>query len=491
LSDRTFTAGIWTISGRLLAKSLDFVVLIILARLLSPADFGLVAMAMTAVTIAEAVLELPLTQVLIQLPDPTKPMFDTAFTLSLLRGAVIGLILAALSLPISWLYGEPRLPTLICALSLAPILRGSQSPRLVVFLKRMDFRRDFAINLVGKIAAILISTLIAFETGSYWAIAAGTIVTPLTMNVLSYCFAPYSPRFELSEWPRFKKTVSWNSVSQFMTAVNWQMDRILLGRFVSEAAFGKFAIASDLVGIPFQSLVVPITAPFLPAFASRVGSVSIGAAYRKASNAVFSIAAPVFLSMSLLAEPLIRLVLGEYWLEAVPFLRWLSLIALIVLPVSPMTSLALAMDHARMIAVRTAIELVLKVPITLVAILGFGVMGAIVSRGILAVVVLIVSIGVVKKLAGVSIWGQLTALWRTTVALGAMALCLALFDPTSTAHLNSLQLGLSLAAATFVSGVAYIAVLFGLWRTCGSPAGVEETTVRTFKSFMGRIQRAA
>lgn len=488
LSDRTFTAATWTVSARLLARSLDFVILITLARLLSPADFGLVALAMTGVTIAEAVLELPLFQVLIRVPEPTKPMFDTAFTLSMIRGAAIALILGALSLPISWLYQEPRLPALICALSLAPILRGSQSPRMVAFLKRMDFRPDFAMNVVGKLTAMIVSTLIAIKTGSYWAIAVGTIITPLAMNVLSYCFAPYSPRFKFSEWPLFAKTVSWNSASQLMVAISWQLDRILLGRFVPEATFGRFALASDLTGIPIQALVVPITGPLLAAFTPLAGSVSLGDAYRKASNAVVVIASPALLAMSFLAEPAIRLVLGEHWLEAAPFLQWLSLIGLIVLPVSPMPSLALAMDHARMVTVRTAVELVVKIPVTLFAIFAYGVMGAIVARAILAVVVLVVSMSVVRGLAGVSITKQLTTLWRTVVALGAMAICLALLTPTSEANLSPVELGLSLAAVVFVAGVIYLAVLFGLWRACGNPAGIEQTAVRTLQSFTARLR---
>jgi O-antigen/teichoic acid export membrane protein len=445
-----------------------------------------VALAMTAVVIAEAVLELPLTQVLIRIPDPTKPMFDTAFTLSILRGAAIALLLAALSWPISQLYSEPRLPALICGLSLAPILRGTLSPRLVLFLKQMDFRRDFAMNVIGKVVAMIISTAIAFETGSYWAIAVGTIVTPLAMNVLSYYFAPYSPRLKLSEWPIFAKMVSWNSVSQFMAAINWQIDRILLGRFVPEATFGQFALASDLSGIPLQALVVPMTGPLLAAFTPRVGSDSLGEAYCKASNAVVLIASPVLLTMSLLAQPVIRFALGEHWIEAAPLLRWLSLVTLIVLPASPMTSLAMAMDQARMVAVRTAVEFVVKIPVMLIAVLTYEVMGAIVARAILAGVVLSVSMNVVRRLTGASFTDQLMALWRTIVALVAMAICLKLMNPILSETSNPIQLGLSIVVGVFFAGLVYIAVLFGLWRASGRPAGIEQTVFRTFKLFAAR-----
>lgn len=86
VSQRTATASIWTISGKFLARLLDFVSLLVLARLLSPADFGLVAIATSVLVIVEAILDLPLTQALVRQPSPSDSMFATAFTLSVLRG---------------------------------------------------------------------------------------------------------------------------------------------------------------------------------------------------------------------------------------------------------------------------------------------------------------------------------------------------------------------------------------------------------------------
>ena len=88
-----------------------------------------------------------------QRPPPV--LFDTAFTLSLLRGIVFAFILISISFPLAKFYGEDRLIPLICALSAFPIFRGMISPNLVIFLKRLDFRREFVLDTAGKFFGFL------------------------------------------------------------------------------------------------------------------------------------------------------------------------------------------------------------------------------------------------------------------------------------------------------------------------------------------------
>lgn len=143
-------ASIWTISGKFLARLLDFVSLLVLARLLSPADFGLVAIATSVLVIIESILDLPLTQALMRQPSPSEEMFATAFTLSLLRGLAISLLMMIISWPMAVIYDDSRLFALVAVLSIAPAMRGMISPRMVIFMQRFDFRREFALDLITK-----------------------------------------------------------------------------------------------------------------------------------------------------------------------------------------------------------------------------------------------------------------------------------------------------------------------------------------------------
>ncbi|WP_118137351.1 oligosaccharide flippase family protein [Oceanicella sp. SM1341] len=490
LSDRTAGAGIWLVAGKLASKAIDFLILLLLARLLGPEDFGLVAMALTVVLIVEAVLELPLMQALVRVPEPSVAMFDTALTLGLLRGLVIAGLLGALAWPVAAFYQEPRLAPLLVVLGLGPVMRGMMSPRMVLFMQRLDFRREAALDITGKTVSLLVAGGIALATGSYWAIAAGTVTTPVVTTSLSYVMAPHRPRPTLSEWPRFADMVGWNSLYQLFSAINWQMDKLMLGRFLAPGLFGRFSLANDLATIPYQAILMPLLRPLMAGFAPLAQSPeALGAAYCKAANAVVFVTGPLLLGLALLAEPAVRIALGPQWLEVAPMLTWLALCGLMPLPVRPMQSLAMVLDRTRYTTLQIGLEFAFKLPATLLGILWFGIWGAIVARGLANLVVIAVSALIVRRLIGLSLTAQARAVWRPSAALLPMAAVLLAGAP----WLGGMPAGAGLLAAGALLGGAamamFLAADLALWRLTGRPGGIEAVVVARASRILSRLLR--
>ncbi|QDL94736.1 lipopolysaccharide biosynthesis protein (plasmid) [Paroceanicella profunda] len=490
LSERTAGAGIWLVAGKLASKAIDFLLLLILARLLGPQDFGLVAMALTVVLIVEAVLELPLMQSLVRVTDPSVAMFDTALTLGLLRGLVIAALLGALAWPVAALYQEPRLTALLLVLGLGPVMRGMMSPRMVLFMQRLDFRREAALDITGKTLALLVAAGLALGTGSYWAIAAGTVTTPVVTSSLSYVLAPHRPRLTLSEWHRFADMVGWNSLYQLFSAINWQMDKLMLGRFLEPGLFGRFSLANDLATIPYQAILVPLLRPLMAGFAPLAHAPeALGAAYCKASNAVVFVTGPLLLGLALMAGPAVRLALGPQWIEVAPMLTWLALCGLMPLPVRPMQSLAMVLDRTRYTTLQIVLEFAFKLPATLLGILWFGIWGAIVARALANLVVIVVSGLIVRRLIGLSLGRQAAAVWRPAAALVPMAGVLLAGGP----WLAGIPVGVGLVAAcALLAGAAmlvFLAVTLGLWRVFGRPGGIEAVVVARAARLPARVLR--
>ncbi|MGZ2485066.1 O-antigen/teichoic acid export membrane protein [Rhizobium pisi] len=345
VSQRTATASIWTISGKFLARLLDFISLLVLARLLSPADFGLVAIATSVLVIVEAVLDLPLTQALMRQPSPSDEMFATAFTLSLLRGAAIGLLMIVIAWPMALIYHDTRLFALVAVLSIAPAMRSMISPRMVLFMQRFDFKREFALDLITKGSTLLLGVGVAVTTGSYWGLAIGAVAGPTAAMITSYVFAPMRPAFSLSEWKHFQDMISWNTVSQVLSSINWQLDRLLLPRFSGLSTFGAFSVADNIAGIPYQTFVGPLLRPLMAAFSVVEDRRNLVAAYLKATNAITFVAAPVLIALAFLAEPTVRLLVGEKWASAAPILQWLCLVSLLGLPTNMMPPLGHGLEQ--------------------------------------------------------------------------------------------------------------------------------------------------
>lgn len=483
-------AGIWSVGGRLAGRAIDLCSLLVLAQLLTPADFGLVAMAMSVVMLVEAVLEMPMAQPILRVEAPGDDVYDTAFTLGLLRAIAIGALVPALATPVAAFFQEPRLPPLLCALALAPMLRGSLNPRMIDFLRRYDLRREFAIDLVSKAAAFCAVTALAFATRSYWAIAAGTIVGPLVMNVMSYAFVPHRPRLSLARWRDFADVLGWNSAGQLIAAANLQMDRILLGRALPVDVLGRYSLAADLAGISHQGVVTPLQRPLIPAFSQAAGPARRGELWCKASNAILFLVGPVLIGMALLSAPLVRALLGPQWDAAAPYLFWLALAALPGLPGAALVTLAVASRQAHVPALRLLAEFAIRLPATVLGVAWYGVLGAIAARGVSALAMACFTVFAVRRLTRTPVRAQLAALWRSLAGLAAMAGALWLLGPEPPAAetggagrlLLALETGLILAAGAGV----HLGAAFLLWRLCGRPAGIEALLAARLAALRGR-----
>ena len=226
LGHKTAFSGVLMVAARLISRVIDLGTMLILARLLSPSDFGLVAIAMTVVTIIEAAFELPLSQALVRLPEIKESYYNTAFTLSLLRGVLLCAVISLIAVPFANFYNHPGLVPLILSLSIAPAARGLLNPRMAEFAKNMNFKYEFWFELIGKSVAFVVGITAALLTHSYWSIAFCTITAPVIIALQSYYLVPFRPKLTLVDWQQFVEFLGWISLSQIVLAINWQFDQL-------------------------------------------------------------------------------------------------------------------------------------------------------------------------------------------------------------------------------------------------------------------------
>ena len=491
LSHQVAAAGSLAVLGKFAARLIDLALLAALSRLLTPADFGLVALAMTAVLISESITQTPFGQITLGVADPQASHFDTTFTLSALRGAVLAALLAVAAWGMARVYHDARLQPLVTTLSLAPILRGLYNPRMIIFARVMDFRRDVALELAGKAVAFLVSGALALATRSYWAIAAATIATPLTSTALSYVLAPYRPRFSLAHWRLYRGFLSWNTLAQLARALSWQADRLILGRFLPRAQLGGYAMASDLSGVALQAVATPLEGPVYAAYAAhRRAGADLAEAHLKAANATLALVGPALVGLSMLAAPLVALLLGPKWTETAALLGWLPLAYLANLPVFHLGGLAIILDRQRIHAERVLIEAALLLPAMAAGAMIAGVWGVVAARLGASVVMLIVGFALVRRLIGVSVVRQFAALRRSLAALLVLAAALGGLSP-AISYAGTPALAASTFGVGLVGAGAYVATLFALWVAEGRPPGVERLAAERLAARLRRRERRA
>ncbi|HEY4254497.1 MAG TPA: lipopolysaccharide biosynthesis protein [Roseomonas sp.] len=474
-STRVAIASAWLVIGRFLARGFDLASLFVLGRLLGPSEFGVIATAMTLIYIVEAICELPVSQVLVRTPDLTPRLLDTAFTLSLLRGVFLALVIVALAFPFATFADDPHLVSLICVLGLAPAVRGLASPRLVIFARAIDFRREFLLDVAARFGTFIVSLIVALETHSYWALAAGTVTAPVVTMIISYVMAPYRPRLTLVEWRIFVNLLGWNTISQIFVAISWQIDRFILGGYAARADFGRFAVANDIAAMPYQTLVYPLIRPLVAGFSTVADDIGrLRAAYLKCCQAIALLGAPVFVGIAVLSDQIVHVALGAAWSDAGPLLAYFALSSVIPLLKIPFGSLVITINRAVYLVWAGISILVIKTAVVVVAFWYYGLYGVAVGRIIFEALGTFFSMYLMYRLVGLGIMQQLRAGARPFLCAALMGLCLWPITRSMPVEPVNSTLLLSMAGIVVLGAVIYTGSAALLWRLGGRPSGVEE-----------------
>lgn len=488
---RTARNGCVLIAARLSTRLIDLAAIFILARVLVPSDFGLVAIAASVVTILETALELPIYQILVRLPEQRKSHFDTAFTLSALRGLLLSLVAIGLAVPVSVLYDDARLVPLVCCFGMGPVFRSLSSPRLAQYHKDLNFSRDVIIDISSKVVSFMVSVGVAINTDSYWAIPIGAVGCTASIAGISYILAPFRPSMSLSEMSVFLHFMKFSSASQLISAVNWQSERLILGKLQSPANVGLFTTANDIAVIMLNSVFVPIGAPLLAAFSHQISDrAKFRHSYAMTANTTAMIGLPILVGQALVADLLIRIVLGEKFLGSVWLFQWLSISLIPTVFVVPSSAALIAVDEMHLLVRRHGIEFCIKLPILIVGFVQFGFPGLIAARLVSELVTNVYLAFAIQKILGLSIFGQLFGAWRSIVSAAAMAAAIlplryGVMERTDVASAVS-----ELIAVVALAAGVYIGLSLVLWTVSGRPKGAESVTLNVLRKFYESVARS-
>ncbi|MDP3405220.1 MAG: lipopolysaccharide biosynthesis protein [Brevundimonas sp.] len=460
---------------QLLVKSFDMIAVVLIARVLAPAEFGLVILASSVLLVANSLTELPVIDVLVQRSKLEARDIDSAFTLTVMRGLLIALVLVLVSGPLAVLLNDPRLELIIKVLAIAPFAQGLASPAMVHHLRAVNYAPMAQTQLFGKVVSFVAMVTVVWFTRSYWALVAGLVAAPVISALSTHFLAPYRPRFDTSGFKKILHFASWVTLSRIVFTLNQQADRFFVGLILGKAPLGQYAMGGDIAALATYTIASAVMQPLFAGFARmKDDRPRLINAYLKGQQILVTLIAPIGFGLGAIALPLITLLLGETWRPAVTVIWWLApAIALQMLAV-PVQSLAMATGRPHILVFREVLALVLRLPLTLLAAWMFGLAAAAATRSLSGVIIVLINLGIAGRVLDLSLFRQLLNCHRSLIAAVVMAgvLLLAQFltPPIANFWLRWLELGglVLLGAATYGS------VVFGLWVIQKRPTGAEE-----------------
>lgn len=325
-----FQGALFSIAMRWTDRLIGLVSTLILARLLAPEDFGIIAMASLVIGLVGVLLDLGVNVALIQNPQATQAHYDTAWTLRILQSAVTAALIF-LGAPLAGEYfSDARVVPVMQALSGSIVVAGLENVGVVQFQKDMQFGLDFRFMFLKRITSFVTTITAAVLMQSYWALVIGTIIGRLAGTLISYRMHPMRPRPSLEKFREIFAVSQWMLVRSSGLYLDGNLHKMIVGRRADSAVLGGYTLADEISAMPSTELLAPINRALFPAFvAARENLAELKRLFLLAQGVQTLVGIPAGVGLAMVANEAVIVLLGEKWLPAVPFVQVLALVGAI------------------------------------------------------------------------------------------------------------------------------------------------------------------
>lgn len=477
--------SIWAVGWRWTIRFIGLISTIILARLLTPADFGLVAMAMVVIGFIEVFSETGERLALLRLTNPVREHYDAAWTLQIIIAIVITLVIVA-SAPLARIYfGDPRVENLIYFLSLRAFFGGFENIGVVAFRANLDFSKDFRFGVYQKLITFFLGVVFSLWLRNYWALAIAIVSARVISTALSYRLHPFRPRISFERMGDILSFSLWTLLTQIGDFLSNKLDEFAVGGYAGTTSMGNYAVASDFAAAPTVELVVPMTRGLFPVYSHfQADRARLRNAYVKVLSVVATLAIPTSIGVSLVAHDLVEVVLGPKWQAAASLIVWLAIGSAGVGLTDGVLTIFAVVGRPKISSTIVGLRTFFLAPA--IAFGGYyaGIEGIAMARAFIYIASLPILFYAIR--AAIPLYGKdiLAQLWRPLVAGLIMA--------AAVEGLHSPALGLAvlrLAMDVLLGAAVFMAADLLLWRMSGRPEGVEQIFVDQALNLMPRLRQ--
>ena len=471
---------LWSVGMRWSIKGLGLLSTVVLARILSPGDYGVVAMAMLAVGLAEVLIDFGANTALLREPHATPDFINSTWTLGIIQGLVVGGILA-LGAPLAGLHvKEPRVVWVIWAIAPCIVLGNFGNIGMTLARKELNFALEFRFSVAGKVIGVAITIAAAFALRDYRAlvigIAGGYLIGGLA---LSYVMHPYRPRWCTASFGAMWHFSKWLLISGIGQFAIRKADEIAAGRIGSTGQFGAYTVGADIGQLVTAEIGPPINRTLLPTFSAlHEDSLRMKWAALKALAVVATVVLPLGVGMALVAPAATSVLLGHKWDSAVPFVAIFALIGAVRVISGPVATLLLVMGHSRLQASNVWIEFAVFGVAAFALVPHFGFIGLAYARLLSAVALTVVYVVSGRIYADMHLREWVAATWRPTVGVALMAALLPLLPDLGREPVLELTLQVVIGALIYIGWIALS------WIFSGRPDGIERMALDRLMSLL-------
>jgi lipopolysaccharide exporter len=445
---------------------------VILARLLNPEDFGILAMVSLLIGAFATFTGVGVAALLIREAVITDDDMNTAWTIRIIQLSLLAILVALLAHPASLYFREPRLTNVVYVCAFALFIGSFANIGTVLIRKELDFAKDFRLNLIVKFVGVVTTISLAFWLRSYWALAIARPVSALIDVAITYCMHPYRPRFSLKSagrFYRFSRFVISSNVAHF---INSKADVFFVGSIGTATTMGTYNVASEMSSIPAKEITLSVGRAMFPSLSKLKhtgGDIALlQASFLDVVGSVALLCIPMGLGLWAVADDFVHVVLGERWAAVTDLIGLLAIHGTLESLIGIMIGhILLVTGHEHRQSVALWIRCLLLVTCAAVG-MQFGVKGVAVGATVSSAIMFVVAIFILKSTLPFTAFDFVRIYWRPTLAALAMTIVV-----RYAAQVVDVTAAVRLAWSVAVGAVSYVAILAALWVVCGRPDGAE------------------
>jgi O-antigen/teichoic acid export membrane protein len=378
LARRAGSAVLWRGLSVTIEKIIFLIRILVLAQFIAPAEFGLVAIAMVSLALMVSLTDFGIVPALIQRPDREKHHLDTAWTMGMVRGAGVNIIMFIAAPYIASAFGQPDATNIIRALAISTMLLAAASIEIATLTRELRFKRLVMIRLAGAICNTAVSILLAKSFGA-WAIVWGTVAGAATYMIVSYIAAPYRPRFRVqgataASLMKFGRWIFMIGIVSVLTdaALRW-----IITQRIGVTELGLFFMAARLAYLPYQVVTELVSEVAFPLFAQlQKNGTKTAHAFRSLFIGTLALLLPASAILVVLIPDLVEAVLGERWSGAIVVMQLLVIANVAGVAGDTIVPLLKGVGRPKNVFVLDTIQLLVLVPVAWVLVGRHGLAGA-------------------------------------------------------------------------------------------------------------------
>ena len=470
--------ALWMSALRSLYRIIGFISTMILARILTPHDFGVLSIAMSFYALLEIFSNTGMNTVLIKEKDISVDHYNTAWTLNVIINSLAAFFIAISAHLVANFYEIYDLEFILYICAVVFLLNGVKNIWVVDFQRDLTFDKEFKLLIIPKFLGFFITIGMALWLQNYWALIFSILFGRVIEVVTTYAMHRGRPKFSLLKISEIFLFSKWLVLNNIFSYINSRLPELILGKLTSTSTVATYSISLEISSTATTEIISNLNRALYPGYSKVSSSTSaLTGLYINSMKVIAYIALPLGIGLVSVSSIMVPVVLGNQWLQVIEPLQCLALGGMILSMKSNAAYLYYVLSKPYLVTLDLLIRAVAFVIFIYVLFPKFGLMGITYAFLISSIISFVISAVIINKLLPVSLVGQFSLYLKPGIAALVMGYITNYFI-----SFNIFSSLVELFLAVIVGVIVYILTIIVLWIITGRGKGPEEFVLRILKN---------